>query len=148
MDPGQTVEITVTAHTGGLAPSGVFHSRVYLHYNAVGGNGSDGRIIPVDLTVPASEQVEGLPTEFALKQNFPNPFNATTLLRFEVPRESRVELEIFNLAGQEVAHPVGGVYQAGRYCVSFDASKLSSGMYLVRMKAMTFTSVEKMMLLK
>jgi len=90
----------------------------------------------------------GIPTEFALHANYPNPFNPTTLLPFDVPRESQVDIVIYNIMGQEVARPVTGKYAVGRYQVNFDAGALPSGVYLVKMKAGSFSSVGKMMLLK
>jgi hypothetical protein len=145
--PGETAQITLTAHTVGLPAFATLHSRIYVHYNSAGGTGT-GEIIPVDLVLPTDPQGPALPTVFALYQNYPNPFNPTTLIRFDVPKESRVDLVIFNVMGQEVARPVGEVYQPGRYGVNFDASNLTSGMYLVRMNAGSFSSVSKMMLLK
>jgi hypothetical protein len=89
-----------------------------------------------------------LPTEFACYQNCPNPFNARTSLRFEVPQQSRVQITIYNIMGQEVARPVDAVYAPGRYRVSYDAGHLPSGMYLVKMSAADFTRIGKMILLK
>jgi hypothetical protein len=148
VDPGQSVEITLTASTVGLPAYATLHSRVFVRFNAVGGTGN-GVSIPLDLVIPTDpEHNTVLPTVFALHQNYPNPFNPTTLLRFDVPKESRVDLVIYNVMGQEVAHPVSDIYQAGRYNLTFDATNLPSGMYLVRMNAGEFSSVGKMMLLK
>jgi hypothetical protein len=148
VDPGQSVEITLTASTVGLPAYATLRSRVFVRFNAVGGTGN-GVSIPLDLVIPTDpEHNTVLPTVFALHQNYPNPFNPTTLLRFDVPKESRVDLVIYNVMGQEVAHPVSDVYQAGRYNLTFDATNLPSGMYLVRMNAGEFSSVGKMMLLK
>ncbi|MCC6476335.1 T9SS type A sorting domain-containing protein, partial [bacterium] len=97
--------------------------------------------------VPASDSPE-LPTEFALHANYPNPFNATTALNFDVPTEAHVELVIFNIAGQEVARPVDQVMAAGKHRIMYSASDLPSGMYLVQMKSADFTAVQKIVLLK
>jgi hypothetical protein len=89
-----------------------------------------------------------IPTEFACYPNYPNPFNAQTSIRFDVPQRSRVQITVFNIMGQEVARPVDDVYAPGRYRVLFDARGLPSGMYLVKMSAADFTKISKMMLVK
>ena len=87
-------------------------------------------------------------SEFALYQNFPNPFNPETSIRFDLAEASNVTLTIFNIAGQEVATLVNGNMNAGAHTVSFDGANLTSGVYLYRLTAGEFTSTMKMMLLK
>ena len=89
-----------------------------------------------------------VPAEFALKQNYPNPFNPATTIDYSLPRESQVSLKVYNLLGQEVISLVNEHQNAGTYSVQFDASRLSSGMYLYRIAAGSFTQVKKMLLLK
>jgi hypothetical protein len=89
-----------------------------------------------------------VPTEFALKSSYPNPFNATTALNFDVPNESLVQIVIYNVTGQEVARPVNQVMAAGSHRVMFTADNLPTGMYLVRMSAGSFNAVQKIVLLK
>ncbi len=86
--------------------------------------------------------------EFALEQNFPNPFNPSTTLRYSLPSEGMVSLKIYNILGQEVATLVNEYQTNGVYSVKFDASKLSSGMYLYRITSGDFSQVKKMLLLK
>jgi hypothetical protein len=94
------------------------------------------------------------PTEFELSQNYPNPFNPSTTIRYAVPNESKVSISIFNLLGQEVATLVNDVQPAGYHEVNFNASELSSGVYLYRINAISsvgskeFTSTKKFILLK
>jgi hypothetical protein len=103
----------------------------------------------VDLSiVDAAGELGAIPTEFAYYLNYPNPFNAQTSLRFDVPQQSRVQITIYNIMGQEVAWPVDAVYVPGRYRVLFDAGQLPSGMYLVKMTAADYVKIGKMMLLK
>lgn len=88
------------------------------------------------------------PTQFVLDQNYPNPFNPSTTIRYSLPAMSHVVLKIYNIIGQEVATLVDASQSAGNYAVSFNASKLSSGVYFYKLESATFTSIKKMMLLK
>jgi predicted esterase len=73
------------------------------------------------------------PTRFILFENYPNPFNPNTLIRYEVPVKSTVNLRVYDVMGREVATLVNETKGAGRYEAAFDASRLSSGIYFCRM---------------
>lgn len=88
------------------------------------------------------------PFIFALEQNYPNPFNPSTKIDYSIPMQSKVELKIYNIVGQEVATLVNEVQGAGVHSARFDATKLASGVYFYRLTAGNFTSVKKMALLK
>ena len=87
-----------------------------------------------------------LPTEFALRQNYPNPFNPTTVINYQLPAASYVTLTVYNMLGQEVATLVSRMQEAGYKSVEFDASKMPSGLYLYKLTAGMYTSVQKMVL--
>lgn len=92
---------------------------------------------------------ETKPSSFQLKPNYPNPFNPATTISYTLPSDSRVTLEVFNLLGKRVATLVDGKsQQRGRHTVQFNASNLSSGVYMYRIKAGTHTAVRKMTLMK
>lgn len=98
------------------------------------------------ITIPTETIDE--PGRFELNQNYPNPFNPTTNISFNLPVSSQVTLKVYNLLGQEVATLVNGRLGSGPHTVQFDASGLSSGMYLYRIEAGSFVQNKKMMLIK
>ncbi len=89
-----------------------------------------------------------IPMRFSLEQNYPNPFNPSTIIKYSVPKSQLVVLKIYNILGQEVASLVNTEQQAGNYEVTFDASKLASGVYIYNLTSGNFSSTKKMMLLK
>lgn len=97
-------------------------------------------------SVDRSDQT--LPATFTLSQNYPNPFNPSTMISYQVPVNSKVRLEVFNMLGQSVALLVNEQQAAGSHTVRFDASALTSGMYLYRIHATGFNQTRKMMLIK
>jgi hypothetical protein len=94
------------------------------------------------------QSVNTLPSEFSVSQNYPNPFNPTTVIKYQLPKDSYVTLRLYDILGREVSVLVDGMKEAGYHEVSFDASRLASGMYLYSLKAGDFTSVRKLVLLR
>ena len=90
----------------------------------------------------------GVPEEFALNQNFPNPFAATTQIDFALPEAAHVRLVVYDVMGREVARLVDGDMQAGYYQAALDGSRLASGTYLYRIEAGSFVAVHRMVLAK
>jgi len=88
------------------------------------------------------------PKTFSLSQNFPNPFNPTTEIRYALPRDARVRLEIYNLLGRKVATLVNEYQRAGYRSVRWNAKGLASGVYLYRLKAGNFRAVKKLVVIK
>ena len=93
-------------------------------------------------------QPADLPTRFTLAQNFPNPFNAGTHFRFELPVHSFVTLKVFNLLGMEVATIAARPFEAGVHTFAWNPKGLASGVYLYRLQTESFTETKKLMLLK
>jgi len=89
-----------------------------------------------------------LPKAYALHPNWPNPFNPTTMIRYDVPQAGKVQLTIFNLLGQRVATLLDQRQLAGSYTVAWDAANLPSGVYLCRMDAPQFVRTRKLLLVK
>jgi len=101
-----------------------------------------------DIVTGVSRNEDLVASKFELSQNYPNPFNPTTTISFSVPVNGDVSMKVYNMVGQEVATIVSGYQTAGFYMASFDASKLSSGVYFYKLQAGSFSQVKKMMLLK
>ncbi|HTY11117.1 MAG TPA: alpha-amylase family glycosyl hydrolase [Bacteroidota bacterium] len=105
------------------------------------------------LTVPALTSVqEGakapVPLAFSLSQNFPNPFNPTTLIQYSIPHTTKVSLKVYDVLGRVVATLVDERQNGGTYEVEFDGKTLSSGVYYYRLTANNSSDVKRMLLLK
>lgn len=87
-------------------------------------------------------------SDYKLYSNYPNPFNPTTTIQFDLPEASIVNLSVYNNLGELVAELENGKFNAGHYETQFDASNISSGIYYYRLKANNFVQVRKMTLLK
>ena len=101
-----------------------------------------------DNPVGVNETASGTPTEYKLEQNFPNPFNPTTNIRYSIIKASKVTLKIYDILGREVKTLVNTEQAPGQYTVTFDAQNLSSGVYFYQINAGSFTATKKLMLLK
>ena len=102
--------------------------------------------IEVEFNVVAKVDVL-IPTEFALSQNYPNPFNPSTVVAMSLPMASEYRLDIYNITGQLV-ESFSGYSEAGVVTIEWNATEYSSGIYLYRMEAGSFTQTKKMVLLK
>ena len=89
-----------------------------------------------------------IPNRYSLEQNYPNPFNPATNIQFNILKAGIVKLVIYDVLGKEVAQLVSGKYNPGTYKVDFDASSLSSGVYIYKIEAEGFTDFKKMILIK
>ena len=105
---------------------------------AMGGEEPDA----VEATAPV------VPLEFSLDDNYPNPFNPVTMIGFSIPRQTNVRLNIYSLTGKKLATLVNESRSAGKYSVTFDASNLSSGIYLYRLDTDLYTMTKKMVFIK
>ena len=89
-----------------------------------------------------------VPVEFALNQNFPNPFNPSTRITYFIPKESFVSIKIYDFLGREVKTLVSDFQSTGSYEIVFDASDLPSGTYFYNLTAENYSATKKMLLLK
>jgi hypothetical protein len=100
----------------------------------------------VDLAV--DDIYGGIPNDYYLRQNFPNPFNPSTSISYGLPKAADVRIEVFNVLGQKVETMVQAHQEAGNYRVIFDASKLGTGIYYYRIQAGDFQMLRKMLLMR
>jgi len=89
-----------------------------------------------------------IPKDFTLSQNFPNPFNPSTVIKYQLPKESFVTIKIYDLLGRDVKTLVKEEKSTGSYSVKFNSANLPSGIYLYRLQAGDFVQTRKMILLK
>ncbi len=95
-----------------------------------------------------SLRVEEVPVSYALEQNFPNPFNPVTVIRYQLPVTSRVTLKVYDNIGRLIATLTDDVQEAGYRSMEWNASNIASGVYYIRMTAGAFTEAKKMLLMK
>ena len=110
------------------------------------GNYTTGAILSTTAVSPGANAE--IPAKFSLAQNYPNPFNPATKIDFALPAASPVRLSVYNMLGQEVATLVNGTVTAGSHTVSFDGSRLASGIYFYRLVAGSYVSTMRMILVK
>ena len=130
--------------------NGFYHdaSKNILYVQIKGSTDSSYQITASDIVLN-SEQIQKLqPEKFILYQNYPNPFNPITSIEYQLPIDSKVSLTVYNILGEQITTLVNEKQSAGVYTLKFDASKLSSGIYIYRLKAGTFTQTKKMILLR
>jgi hypothetical protein len=147
---GETAEVVI-ALSAGMGNSNL-NSITKLRENVIAADTSflelveSGQVQVVDVKSISSENQN--PEKFYLFQNYPNPFNPVTTINYQLTMNNFVTLKVYNTLGEEVATLVNGEKPAGKYQVTFDASKLSSGIYFYRLKAGSFIQTKKMILLK
>ena len=134
---GATVKFQVVAKNGGYSKDVT----------------GDDRVLYVNRYEYLSTEGEGVPVEFALHENYPNPFNPTTTLRFDLPEVSDITLTIYNMLGQKVRTFNYQNTSAGYHSVTWDATNdygdpVGAGVYLYQLQTKDFVKTRKMVLLK
>lgn len=104
--------------------------------------------ITIQRYIDVSVDETDVPLVFALNQNYPNPFNPSTAITYSVPTTGKVMLNVYTITGQLVATLVDDVKAPGVHTVTFDASRMASGVYIYRLVADGFTQTHKMTLVK
>ncbi|MGH2575629.1 MAG: T9SS type A sorting domain-containing protein [Ignavibacteria bacterium] len=132
--------------TGGVTPG--------AYTITVKGNGYNGTPVHIR-TISLSVNPLGLvnnnneiPNEYYLYQNFPNPFNPATNIRFDLPKAGLVKITVYDITGKSVGTVVNGNLSAGKYTADFNAENISSGVYFYKIETPYFSSIRKMIVLK
>jgi len=102
--------------------------------------------VPNSLAI--DKRIADLPKTYKLYGNYPNPFNPTTTINYQLPTTSHLTIKVYNLLGKEVATLVDDVKQAGSHSVTFDGSGLAGGVYLYQLKTANYTDTKKCLFLK
>jgi len=158
LNPGQGVNAHLNQYVPGYAPAGSYEYIAYcgdypdnicdsvrFDFTVTGGRIDGGAD---EWTLKGRFEAVDTPSEFALKNSHPNPFNATTTITYDVPLAGIVTLDVFNLMGQKVAILVDGKVEAGQHSVTWDAENYSSGIYFYKLTAGGKTFNKRMTLLK
>jgi hypothetical protein len=112
-------------------------------------SGNEGQLSQgVEIRIADVEDHPGAPQNYDLSQNFPNPFNPTTVIKYQLPFASNVTLVVYDMLGREVSVLVNERKDAGYHEVKFDSNGLSSGLYFYRIEAGSFVRTRKLLLLK
>jgi photosystem II stability/assembly factor-like uncharacterized protein len=102
-----------------------------------------------EITSTGGKNTDGpFPQKFSLSHNYPNPFNPTTIIHYQLKTKSHVQLTIYDLTGREVKKLVNQNQNAGEYSVNFNAGNFASGIYIYRLKTDLFEQSRKMILLR
>ena len=104
--------------------------------------------LPKITAISEDAAVSDQPLGFVLEQNYPNPFNPNTAISYAIPNDGLVTIKIYDALGREVGIIVNEYKSTGRYTAAFDASKLSSGIYMYRLTTKDFVQTKKMILVK
>ena len=133
-------------------PSGVLSNNVRYYWRAqatnIGGTGPFSVIFNFTVSPVGISNILGVPVKYQLYNNYPNPFNPNTKIRFDIPKSGITTLRVFDLLGRESALLVNSSLEAGKYEINFDAGDFASGIYFYRLESNGFTSVKKMVLIK
>jgi len=108
----------------------------------------EGEYTPFTITVINSQTGTQIVKEYRLEQNFPNPFNPTTSIKYSILKSGLVILRVYNVSGKEVSTLINEVKNKGTYSVDFNATNLSSGIYFYELTSGNFVQTKRMMLIK
>ena len=100
------------------------------------------------VTTIDEQNIKKFPNTFVLYSLYPNPFNPSTHIKFNIPRSANVEISVYNVAGQFIGKLLNENKKAGTYIVNWDASNMASGMYFIRMKAGNYVKTRRCLLVK
>jgi len=115
---------------------------------AVGYNGTILHTTNGGVTFIEEEEIDEIPTSYSLTNNYPNPFNPNTKIKYSVPQTSNVVIKVFDILGNEIETLVNEQKPIGNYEINFNATNLPSGIYFYQLQAGSFIETKKMVLMK
>lgn len=127
--------------TGSISESG---SNIWGH----GKIDAYAAVIQAAASTPVEEPSAAVPADYSLDNNYPNPFNPSTTISFNLSSQQKGFLKIFDISGREVATLIEGSIEKGEHSLTFDGVQLASGVYFYRLKTASFDRTKKMVLLK
>jgi hypothetical protein len=150
-----TLDFNVRKHiTDASIPSPRLTATFYVQVYYTSGKKWNGTLFFDNLTLLGIDALTGVaqnpatPYEYRLYNNYPNPFNPSTTVRYELKQEGPVSLKIYDVLGREVATLINERQSAGPHAVVFDANRFATGAYFYTLRAGAYVKTEKMMLLK
>ncbi|MFZ5433482.1 MAG: S8 family serine peptidase [Calditrichota bacterium] len=143
---GIVASVTDTFYVFHVTESLLYDLWVEALYSGGTADSSNHYRIAIDLS--AEQAVTTIPEHFYLGQNYPNPFNPTTRIEYGLPETAMVTLAVYDVLGRHVAVLHNGIQPAGVYRVNFDGNRLGTGIYFARLHAGTFSSIQKMLLVR
>ncbi|MBP8975737.1 MAG: T9SS type A sorting domain-containing protein [Bacteroidetes bacterium] len=96
--------------------------------------------------VEATPQLQ--PLQFSVEQNFPNPFNPSTIVRYQIPSKTHVEIAVYNIIGERVATLVDRIEEPGTHSIILNGEHFASGVYFISVRAGTYSTTKKAVLIK
>ncbi|MFZ0454006.1 MAG: C25 family cysteine peptidase [Ignavibacteriaceae bacterium] len=134
--------------TLGEAVSSVLNNSSYSQKKEYNIFGDPSLKLKYDITAGVNPPVSSIPEQYKLEHNYPNPFNPSTTIGFNLPKDDIVQLRIYDLLGNLITTLINGTVKAGRHEVKFNGEDLSSGIYFYSLKATNFKQTYKMVLIK
>jgi len=141
-------DYTFVAYVGSYPSTIIDSSYFYFSKSGSVGCGMTGWFEGSEWLKGGELEASGVPNAYALSQNHPNPFNAATTVHYQLPIDTDVKLEVYNMLGQKVATLADSRQQAGYKLVTWDACEVSSGVDFYKLNAGNFTDSKRMMLVK
>ncbi len=125
------------------------NTNYYYRISAFDFSGNEGKFSEeVSAIIVGINDDAPIPETYSLFQNFPNPYNPSTIIQYTLPNDQHVKLEVYDLLGKKIATLVDISQEAGTYSVTFDASQLPSGVYLYKLQAGSYNEIRKMILMR
>ncbi|NOX90638.1 MAG: T9SS type A sorting domain-containing protein [Calditrichaeota bacterium] len=144
--PNDSIDVTFIADLSALSVDATYNMHVYV----IDEKGVKSLAYTHEVTVLLTgiDELTLFPQKYELSQNFPNPFNPVTQIKFSIPKTSRVTLTVYNALGQKMVDILDKEFKPGFYDVKWNSSGFASGVYFYRLRSKDFVSTKKMILLR